>query len=96
MTRILALFLMATSANAQASNCASRAHIVERLASKYGETRQSIGLGANNQAVELFASPDTGTWTIVVTNANGVSCLVASGTAWEATRTPSAPMGQNG
>ena len=37
----------------------------------------------NNAVVEVFASSDTGTWTITVTNASGVTCLVASGQAFE-------------
>ena len=71
--------------NAQnARNCAPRDTVVARLAEGYGETRQSIGLGANNAVVEVFASPDSGTWTITVTMPNGVTCLVASGQAYEA------------
>lgn len=64
--------------------CAMRQHVIERLASAYGETRQSVGLGANNQVVEVFASAATGTWTITVTTPNGLTCLVASGQAYEA------------
>jgi hypothetical protein len=60
-----------------------RQHVIDRLASAYGETRQSIGLGANNQVVEVFASTETGTWTITVTTPNGLTCLVASGQAYE-------------
>ena len=67
----------------QSGNCAMRQHVIDRLASAYGETRQSIGLGANNQVVEMFASTETGTWTITVTTPNGLTCLVASGQAYE-------------
>lgn len=66
-----------------AANCAPRETIVERLASKYGESRKSMGLGANNAVVEVFASEETGTWTITVTSVHGVTCLVASGQAFE-------------
>ncbi|MEL7115639.1 MAG: hypothetical protein AAGP08_08605 [Pseudomonadota bacterium] len=65
-------------------NCADRETVVERLASKYGESRQSIGLAPNNAVVEVFASSETGTWTITVTNPSGLTCLVASGQAYEA------------
>jgi len=57
---------------------------VEKLNDKYGETRQSIGLGGNNTLVELFASIETGTWTITVTTPAGKTCLMASGQAFEA------------
>jgi hypothetical protein len=53
------------------------------LADRFGETRQSMGLGANNAMVEVFASPTSGTWTITVTSARGITCLVASGQAFE-------------
>lgn len=69
---------------AQARNaCAPRDIVLNRLATTYGETRQSIGLGANNQMVEVFASAETGSWTITVTRPGGITCLVASGQAFE-------------
>ena len=78
------MVLAASQANAEGNpNCAPRERVVERLADKYGETRQSIGLGANNAVVEVFASSDTGSWTITVTTANGLTCLVASGQSFE-------------
>lgn len=86
MTMIVtaAAVLMTGPALAQSGpNCAPREIVVDRLASKYGETRQSMGLGANNAVVEVFASDDSGSWTITVTSANGMTCLVASGQAYE-------------
>ena len=78
------LFAAATLAQAQGlSNCAPRERVVERLADKYGETRQSMGLGANNAVVEVFASLESGSWTITVTSPAGITCLVASGQAFE-------------
>ena len=64
--------------------CGDRERIVAGLASRYGETRQSIGLGSKNQVVETWASDETGTWTITVTHPNGLTCLMASGQAFEA------------
>jgi len=69
--------------NLAGANCALRDVVVERLATKYGESRQSIGLGANNAVVEVFASDTSGTWTITVTTASGLTCLIASGLAFE-------------
>ena len=80
----LGLLGAAPPATAQnAANCAPRATVVNRLAQSFGETRQSIGLGANNAVVEVFASEASGTWTITVTMPSGVTCLVASGQAFE-------------
>ncbi|MGB7263413.1 MAG: hypothetical protein WBC68_15220 [Albidovulum sp.] len=64
-------------------NCAKRDDVVAQLAAKFGETRQSIGLAANNAVIETFVSTSTGTWTITVTGASGMTCLVASGQNFE-------------
>lgn len=77
------LAFMATQAVAQSGNCAPHDVVVQRLAEGYGESRQSIGVGANNTVVEVFASLDTGSWTITVTAAGGLTCMVASGQAFQ-------------
>ncbi|WP_298837661.1 hypothetical protein [uncultured Roseobacter sp.] len=86
LTAAAALWISSTTdAAAQNSrNCGPREAVVDRLADGYGETRQSMGLGANNAVVEVFASDETGTWTITVTTPNGLTCLVASGQSFEA------------
>lgn len=79
-----ALILATSHAFAQsAQNCGQRQPIVERLADRFGESRQSIGLGTQNRVVETFANPETGSWTITVTMPNGTMCLLASGHAFE-------------
>ncbi len=78
------MVLAAQQVSAQQSrNCAPRDTVIERLASRFGETRQSIGLGSQGAVVETFASHDTGSWTITVTMPNGITCLVASGQSFE-------------
>jgi len=77
--------LAAGPAAAQSGHCAPRDTVVQRLAQAYGETRQSMGLGAGNAVIEVFASTASGSWTITVTGANGITCLIAAGQAYEAT-----------
>jgi hypothetical protein len=72
-----------TPTQTQAQPCAERALVVERLESRFGETRQSRGLNGANGLVEIYVSAETGTWTILVTTADGKSCLLASGNVWE-------------
>ncbi|MEE9426882.1 MAG: hypothetical protein V3V25_01920 [Paracoccaceae bacterium] len=79
-----AMLLATQHAFAQSARCADREIVVNRLAAKYGESRQSIGLGANNSVVEMFASVQTGTWTITVTMPTGQTCIVAAGRSFEA------------
>lgn len=79
----LIALMIPSVAQAQNAKCAPREVVLENLATKYGESRQSMGLGANNSIVEVFASTTTGSWTITVTTAHGLTCLVASGQAFE-------------
>lgn len=72
-----------SSALAQTANCGPHDVVVARLATGYGESRQSIALGANNTVVETFASAETGSWTITVTTPDGPTCLVASGQEYQ-------------
>ncbi len=64
-------------------NCAPRQQVLEQLRDRYGETRQSMGLSAEDTVIEMFASHSSGSWTITVTLPNGLTCLVASGQAFE-------------
>ena len=75
--------LLASTATAQSRNCGDHATVVERLASGYGESRQSMGLGSDGTVIEVFASLDSGSWTITVTRPGGPTCLVASGQAYQ-------------
>jgi len=79
----IALILTATAATAQNNECGPRDVVIERLASKYGETRHSIGLGGSGVVMETFANAETGTWTITVTTPNGLTCLIAYGQSYE-------------
>ncbi|MFC4671139.1 hypothetical protein ACFO5X_21495 [Seohaeicola nanhaiensis] len=91
---LLALTAAPSSAQ-QTQNCAPRDVVVERLADGYGESRQSIGIGAQGAVVEVFASTDTGTWTITVTTPAGLTCLVASGQSFEALAEGPPPKGND-
>jgi hypothetical protein len=74
--------------------CADRAQVVERLESRFGETLKSVGLNQRN-VVEVYASEETGSWTILVTMPNGKSCLLASGELWEQDAQPLAKPGND-
>lgn len=75
--------LGATAASAQQARCADRARVLDLLENRYGETRRAIGLSAQDTVMEVFASDETGNWTITVTLPSGVTCLVASGHGFE-------------
>ena len=66
------------------TNCAPREIALKQLAERWGETRRSVML-ARNRVFEVFAAKESGTWTILRTTPDGVSCVVASGVAYEGT-----------
>jgi cation diffusion facilitator CzcD-associated flavoprotein CzcO len=77
-----AMILAAAQAHAVPA-CADHAAVVAQLESVYGEGRQAMGLGANNTVVEVYASSETGSWTITVTQPGGPTCLVAAGQSFQ-------------
>ncbi|TNC73031.1 hypothetical protein [Rubellimicrobium roseum] len=84
-TTALALGLAAGAAQAQDHRCFEHEQMARHLAENWGESRQSIALDAANSMVELYASPETGTWTLTVTTPDGPTCMIASGHAFELT-----------
>ena len=74
--------VMPTAANAQ-TVCGKRNDIIQQLQKKYGETRRSVGVQQGRGVVEVYASKETGSWTILVTDPRGMSCLMAAGEAFE-------------
>jgi hypothetical protein len=88
LTLLVAAAWPAGAQGQPARTCAERAALVERLKKGLGEVRQAMGLNRANAIVEVFASAETGTWTILVTTPNGISCLVANGDLWESQNGP--------
>lgn len=73
---------VATPARAE-SICGERSRFLEQLHQQYGENPTAVGLVSNGTVLEVLTSTK-GSWTILVTQPSGVTCLVASGDAWEA------------
>lgn len=69
---------------AQGATCGARAEVVSRLKARYGETRRGYGLQRGQAVVEVYASAETGSWTIIMSMPNGLACLVAAGENWAA------------
>lgn len=88
---VLALISTSIPAAAQQGSgpiCGLRDTIVNTLTGRFGETARSIGMGPGNRLVEVFASEETGTWSITVTSADGMTCLIASGQSYEVLTQP--------
>jgi hypothetical protein len=61
--------------------------MVAALGERYGEATVGIGLASNGALLELLASADGATWTIIQTAPSGLACLLAAGESWQP-RTP--------
>lgn len=59
--------------------CRERDFFVEQLTDTYEEEPVAGGLQSDTALVEIWASRETGTFTILVTGANGRSCVVFTG-----------------
>ena len=68
---------------ALAPACHSHADLAAMLNQRYSEAPSAVGVQANGHLVEVFASNDGTSWTIVVTRPDGRSCIVAVGEDWE-------------
>lgn len=69
-------------AQAQATTCLPREALIERLAGRYNEQLAGGGLQSPLQLLEVWASYETGSFTVFVTRPDGVSCIVATGQNW--------------
>jgi len=76
----------APPALAQQVACGPREKIVERLAGQFSEQLAGAGLQSERQYVEIWAAPEGGTFTVLVTRADGLSCIVAAGRHWHQRR----------
>lgn len=65
-----------------AARCAKHEQIVKVLKKKFKEQRTAIGLVSNKGVMELYVSKG-GSWTALFTRPDGVSCVMASGSAME-------------
>lgn len=91
-TMIFGMAAIAPPAHGQVA-CASRDSLIEGLAKKYGEERVAGGLQSADQMVEVFSSPETGSFTILLTHPNGQSCVVSSGKSWNTFEPTEVPAG---
>ncbi|WP_197919304.1 hypothetical protein [Thiosulfatihalobacter marinus] len=77
--------LTASSASAQA-NCLPSADLAAALRAKYGESVTGSGLtriqGGVPALLQVWISPESGTFTVVIVRASGLACVMAAGENW--------------
>jgi hypothetical protein len=85
VTMLITLFWPAP-AYPQSLPCGNRDDFIKTLADKYNETSRAMGIANRINVVEIFVSAK-GTWTIMVTQPTGLTCIIAAGVGY----TPSPP-----
>lgn len=87
-----ALFVVAfvSSADAQRGPCTTRAEVISWLGDRFDERPAGFGLIGGQAVLELFRSSE-GTWTVIVTDRQKKTCLVAAGDSWVDLDPPATP-----
>ena len=76
------IFCLITSTAAAQMACLPRTDIISKLAEKHKEKQIAIGLETGGRLIEVFTS-DSGSFTILVSYPNGISCIASSGENWQ-------------
>ena len=80
---IAAISLTSIAGKAEATPpCGNHDKIVNVLGNKFKESRRVMGVVNSKAIMEIFMSPQ-GTWTMVITDTNGISCITAAGEEWQ-------------
>lgn len=93
-TSCVPVSVIAQSTAEASQTCAPRQAVMDQLAQKWGESRQTFGINQDeNLIVEQYANGETGTWTITITDGDGVTCLLAFGGHFEILAEAVTPLG---
>ena len=83
LTALLATsFFLVAIQSAHAAVCSERKKFTTFLSKKYKEMPKAVGLVSNTGMMEVYVS-EQGTWSILMTTPNGITCLIAAGDHWE-------------
>lgn len=93
----LSCSIAASSAYAQTTDgmrmpCHDAGEIAKQLSAKYKEAPVAFGLQSNGNLLQIYASNQKNTWTVVSTTPNGKSCIVAAGKRWQSIPDKEDPM----
>ena len=93
LTSVLIVFFVTSEAWSQSSEknsplvCAPRDAAIAELSGHFNEQVIGRGLSTNGQAMLEIYKSNGGSWTVIVTDAKGVSCVLANGQVWIVTQT---------
>src|SRR5262245_24492453 len=80
---LLGLSMASSPASAAEARCGARSDLSTALAERYSEVPVAVGLVDQKTVIEIYARADGDSWTIVTSRADGVSCVLGAGKAWQ-------------
>jgi hypothetical protein len=88
---IIAIALLLVPVGTAAQNiCAPREDVVQRLWDRWQEAQVSLAMINDGRLLEIFAS-ETGSWTAIISDPNGRSCVASAGQEWTIFDSPKKP-----
>ncbi len=76
------LLIASSSAAAQGSLCGDREDFLRQLEERFSEVVEHVAITGRGALVEWTVAP-SGSWSMLVTIADGPTCIVASGHDWQ-------------
>jgi hypothetical protein len=77
-----ALFATPAAPAAAAEQCSEHGTVLGQFAKTYKEAPVAAGLTRDGRLLQVLSSGDDGTWTIVLSKPDGVTCVIMAGEAW--------------
>ena len=63
--------------------CGERAKMTKFLMKRYKETPRAMGVASSGKSVMEIYTSDKGSWTVLMTTAKGVTCIMGAGRDWQ-------------
>ena len=84
---VAALPILFAATGAHAAPCSDRGEVIDRLGQMFNETLIANTISPSRNVLEVYASPNAATWSVIVTlPGRNLACLAASGKGHDALR----------
>ena len=90
---LLLLVALPRAHGAENTFCLARSEMIDTLIAVFGEQLAEVREIKGKGLLEFHVSPKDGTWTVLLTNPIGVSCILAVGEGIDPTETRVLPIG---
>ena len=78
-----ALPVIGSNAEAAGRVCGEREKMTAFLQKRYKEMPRAVGVTSSGKSVMEIYTSEKGSWTVLMTTAKGVTCIMGAGHSWE-------------